>query len=738
MLDAITFEILRHRLWMINDEQGKIAVRISGSPIVTEVKDFSASLLTPDGQSLFIGAHITRLSIALHLITKSVLAHCMENPGIHDGDMFFTNDPWAGAAHHNDQALIAPVFWKDEIVCWTGIAMHDVDVGGPTYGGFSVRAEDAFSEPPIVPPIKLVEKGEIRGDLERMVLRNSRTVELNALNIRSRIAAQNVARQRLLEVIDEYGRDTFLETQRQVIEMVKRGVTRRLSELPDGVWRVERFMDHDGFENRLYRICLTMRKEGGHLTLDFRGTDSQGRGTVNCAPGGLEGGVYSALLPMLCYDLPWCPAALQQTVEILSEPGSLITARFPAAIGTATVGAMWAVGDAVRACLAKMMAGSDKYRAEAQATWSPGLLGASLLGKGRDGRSRGITASVRAGGAGATGAEDGLDAGGTPGAPSWTMDNVETTETHYPIALFIYRKIQPETAGPGKRRGGAGVETLLMPYADAAPLTAAQYSQGNNHPEAKGLYGGYPSSIQTSLILRNANIKEWLDSAEIPTSLGELRCERTEIVPAKGVSQVGERDLFVSWFTGGAGYGDPMEREPGRVARDVHRLLLTRERGKDLYGVVIDQLGTVDQEATDQLRHEMRQARLKEARPVEARAPLKSLQGRPQKLLSLGEAVDIVSADGLCWAVCPRCRYNYGIATVDPKHGAYYRERALSELSSLNRFAAGGNDFVFREFLCPGCALLIDVQVLRPKDPVLYDCELILGAAQAERGRVAS
>jgi len=730
-MDPITFEILRHRLWMINDEQGKIAVRISGSPIVYEVKDFSASLLTPEGDSLYIGAHITRLSIALHLITKSVLALYREDPGIRDGDMFFTNDPWVGAAHHNDQALIAPVFWENEIICWTGIAMHDVDVGGPTYGGFSVRAEDAFSEPPIIPPIKLVEGGKIRGDLERLVLRNTRTPELNALNIRSRIAAQNVARQRLLETVHEYGKEALLETQGQIIDMVKRAVARRLAELPDGAWRVDRVIDHDGFENRLYRIRLEMKKQGSRLSLDFRGTDRQGRGTVNCAPGGLEGGVYSALLPMLCYDLPWCPAALQQSIEILSDPGTLISANFPAAIGTATVGAMWAVGDAVRACLANMMACSEKYLAEAQATWAPGLLGASLIGKTAGGVSKTIPASVRAGGSGASGVRDGLDAGGTPGAPSWTMDNVERIETNNPIALFLYRKIQPETAGPGKYRGGAGVETMLMPYGNAGPLTAAQYSQGNNHPEAKGLYGGYPSSIQTSLILRNSNIDQRLKTGEIPTDFTGISCDRTEVLAAKGIAQLQRGDLFVSWFTGGAGYGDPLEREPRWVGRDVERLVLAPGRAREIYGVAVDESGGIDLQATEELRKEMRRARLAKGRALESRHEMRTCSGDPETVLRLGGAVEVVLQDGGFLLVCPRCRYIYGRPPADPKRGAHFTDSALSEVSSLNRFAAGAGEFVFRQFFCPGCALLIGVQVMKPADGVLFDCELHLGVERS-------
>src|SRR5579862_8649513 len=528
-MDPITFEILRHRLWMINDEQGQIAVRISGSPLVYEVKDFSASLLTPQGDSLFIGPHVTRLSITLHAITKTVLRECAAL-GFNDGDMFFTNDPWAGTAHHNDQVVVAPVVWNGEILCWTGIAMHDNDVGGPTYGGYSLRAMDAFGEPPIVPPIKLVERGEMRPDLERMILRNSRTPDLNALNLRSRIAAQNVARQRILEIVEEYGKDAFLETQQQIIELTRRAISRRLAELPDGQWKVERPIDHDGFENRLYTIRLAMTKQGNHLTLDFTGTDKQARGTINCAPGGLEGGIYSAILPMLCYDMAWCPAAIQQSVNIISEPGTLNNAQFPAAIGTATVSAIWATGDAVRACLGKMMACSDKYRDEAQATWAPGLLGVTVAGFDQKGIRRHLDASIRVGASGATGTHDGLDGGGTPGAPTLTMQNVESAETHSPVGLMLYRRIRPETAGAGMFRGGAGTETLIVPHGSVEQMMVSQYSQGHNHPASKGLYGGYPSSVQGTVILRNVR----LDGTDIPLSLSEVQFDSLEEVPAKG------------------------------------------------------------------------------------------------------------------------------------------------------------------------------------------------------------
>ncbi len=736
-MDPITFEILRHRLWMINDEQGKIAVRISGSPLVYEVKDFSASLLTPQGDSLFIGPHVTRLSIALHAITKTVLRECA-SLGLNDGDMFFTNDPWAGTAHHNDQAVVAPVVHKGQVVCWTGIAMHDPDVGGPTFGGFSVRAADAFSEPPIVPPIKLVERGEMRPDLERMILRNSRTPDMNALNLRSRIAAQNVARQRIIEIIEEYGQQALLDAQQQIIEMTRRAVSRRLAELPDGRWHVERSIDHDGFENRLYTIRLTITKEGDQLTLDFTGTDKQARGTINCAPGGLEGGVYSAILPMLCYDMPWCPAAIQQSVKIVSEPGTINNASFPAAIGTATVSAIWATGDAVRAGLARMLACSEKYLDEAQATWAPGLLGATVSGTTKQGIHGNLNASIRVGASGATGTHDGLDGGGTPGAPTLTMENVESAETHSPIGLILYRKLQPATAGAGRFRGGAGVETLIVPR-DVDSLMVAQYSQGHDHPASKGVYGGYPSSVQGTLILRGAHWQiEDEGGPDVPTSLDAVDLEYVEPVPAKGVLQLGPEDAVLSWCTGGSGFGDPLERSSALVAADVERLSVTRTMAQQLYGVVLNGEGQVESGATEALRQQLRRERLEHASPaaIPAIAGPDGAAGGVE--LAIGDAVQVISDGPHTRCRCAKCGFVYGPAEIDPKMGAKHRDRKLEDISPLNRFAASKDVFVVREFFCPSCAVLIDAQVVRPDDAVTPDMELSLKPSRGSSGRAAA
>src|SRR3990172_11042647 len=127
-LDPVTFEILRHRLWAINDEQGLIAATISGSPIVYEPNVFNSALLTPEGDLLFVGVYVAFHAACLDLAVKNIISRYAEYPGINDGDMFITNDPWAGAIHMNDVLVVSPVLFEGEILMWTGIVAHELDV----------------------------------------------------------------------------------------------------------------------------------------------------------------------------------------------------------------------------------------------------------------------------------------------------------------------------------------------------------------------------------------------------------------------------------------------------------------------------------------------------------------------------------------------------------------------------------------------------------------------------------
>jgi len=187
-LDPVTFEVIRHRLWAINDDQSRMAARLSGSFIVYEGYDFNAALVTADGRGLYCGVYILQHGATIDEFVRRVLKE-WRSEEIREGDMFFTNDPWWGALHANDGILAMPIFWDGRLVAWSGIVMHDDDVGSPVPGSFVSGARDRFGEAPLFPAVKMVEGFEPRWDVERAYLRNSRTAEFNALNMRARVAA---------------------------------------------------------------------------------------------------------------------------------------------------------------------------------------------------------------------------------------------------------------------------------------------------------------------------------------------------------------------------------------------------------------------------------------------------------------------------------------------------------------------------------------------------------------------
>ncbi|OGA85829.1 MAG: hypothetical protein A3G27_14345 [Betaproteobacteria bacterium RIFCSPLOWO2_12_FULL_66_14] len=737
-IDPITLEVLRNRLAMINDEQGRIASQLSGSPVVYEAKDFNSALLTPEGDGLFVGIYVTRLSLCLNAVAKAVMTSFKDNIGYQDGDAFVTNDPWAGAAHMNDILMLAPIYHGDTLVCWTGLAMHEVDVGGPNPGSFTVGTPDVYGEAPLIPPIKFIERGKIRNDVEALVIRNSRTSRLNGLNMRARIAAIDRTRQRIKEVIAEYGLDTLMQAQRGILELAQASLARRLRSLPDGAWASEGFIDHDGNQNRLYRIRLEMSKRGERLKFDFTGTDAQAPGAINCTRVGLESGILSAILPMLCYDMPWSTGGILPLLDIVSEEGTINNALHPAAVSMATVSGIFATSHVASGTIAKMLACSE-LKDEIQANWAPAWQGMTMAGHHEDGKPFTAVLLDETGGAGARSWKDGIDAGGLPGTPAMAIANCEAYEKEHPI-LYVYRRQAADTGGHGMYRGGVGTEGMIVPHRTRGPIDLTVLTHGASQPEAQGLYGGMPSSVQVRLMLRGSDVKRQFAARNIPESPDAVSSASVEPLAAKQRTLFQPDDAAVVVCAGGGGYGDPLLRDPALVRRDLETRLVSAGVARDIYGVALvadsDGAPAIDAAATEMLRKQIRERRLAESRPVPAgavgatgsemrrrrRSPPAAGTGHPgrEDKRDIGVALSLL---GNARYVCQKCARTICNADQDPKSGALMREVRMDTYSRWNRYGLM-DGVVVREFCCPGCAHLLAVEVRKKGDPVLYDTRL--------------
>ena len=207
-VDPVMFEILSSRLSAINNESAMTMRLVSGSPVANEAYDMNVGLMDAEGNCFAIGMYITIHSLALSATVKDIIERFPDDLGIHPGDIFMSNDPYVGACHQMDVAVVAPIFWEDELVAWTGSTVHQIDLGGPVEGQVQIGATSIWGEQPLFPPIKIVDGGRLRSDVEQGYLRRTRLPHLVGLDLRAMIAGCNVGVTRVRDLIDRYGLDT--------------------------------------------------------------------------------------------------------------------------------------------------------------------------------------------------------------------------------------------------------------------------------------------------------------------------------------------------------------------------------------------------------------------------------------------------------------------------------------------------------------------------------------------------
>ena len=457
-MDPITFSIIRHRLFRVIDEAVITLKHVSGSAITNEGHDLMVSLYRADGSLLMGGVgflhHLTSAAEAC----KAVIRRFEGDIG--EGDVFLTNCPYTAALHTSDIYLVAPIHHGGRLVAWSACFVHVYDIGAMVPGGFSPDSRDIFTEGFSSPGIRLVEGGRIRRDVMDTVLNMVRAPEMVALDLSSMIAANNVARARMIALIDKYGREPVDRACAMLVDQSETLFRARLRELPDGRWESRQYFDVEG---EIYRVLLAMTKEGDSLVFDFTGSSPQSRYGVNCTYWASWGGFFAPLFPLLCYDIVWNDGVIRP-VSMIAPEGTIVNCTRPAPVSLATVGAIQSVNNAACTCISKMLSASETYAGEATAVWHGSHFAIFLFGLNqRRQEAIGILTETFGGAGGARGRADGIDVGGEIPNPIGRMANVETTEAAFPVR-YLFRRARPDTGGPGLYRGGNGIEFALTPH----------------------------------------------------------------------------------------------------------------------------------------------------------------------------------------------------------------------------------------------------------------------------------
>ena len=214
--DPTTFEVLRHRLWQINDEQGKTLLNMSGSQIATEANDFNVGISDAEGNLIVVGPYILVQMAPLTLLVQSIIRTLGDD--VAEGDVFLCNDPWFGAVHQNDVCVLAPFFWGGKVTAWTASVVHQVDVGGGTPGSWCHEATDTFQEAPRYRFLRVVRGGTLQQAVVDTYLTNSRTPELLNLDLRAQIGSAKATLSRLKQLFERYGSEIVHATMHDMLD----------------------------------------------------------------------------------------------------------------------------------------------------------------------------------------------------------------------------------------------------------------------------------------------------------------------------------------------------------------------------------------------------------------------------------------------------------------------------------------------------------------------------------------
>jgi N-methylhydantoinase B len=717
-MDPVTFAVIKNKIREIVESQTIAIQHISGSPIVNEATDFNNGLfLAEDGSSVEIGLRAPLHGDSLSEMVRAITRECRENPGIFEDDQFYCNDPWKGAIHQSDCGMVAPIFYHGDLVMWSGCLAHQIDIGGAQPGSWVPQAEDVFMEAVPIPPVKLVEKGKMRQDIWNVLLAHSRLPFLVALDYKAFIGANNIAKKRFTELADRYGIRVVLEVIKGMLKSTEAKLRDRLREIPNGIYRSVTFLNHDGHQNKLYKVMVTGTKLDDTLTLDFTGTDPQAPGFINITAPSTRGAVASAALPCLCFDMDW-NGGIFAPINIIVQPGTLNGAKYPAPVSGGTCNVQFICVGALHHLFALMLACTPKYK-DKEVSASPTIYAKifNLTGLNQFGEPFGtMLTDSQASGEGAFSFKDGAAAHSTADTPAPNIADIETVENIAPV-LYLYRRIIADEGGAGKWKGGEGGGAAFTLH-NASSLTGTLVGTGNETPQV-GLCGGYPGGCGQNSVVKGSDIMEKLGRGEFNHDMAELKGQKIDLGTKPGGFTVLPGDVFEITFEGAGGFGDPLERETERVLEDVINGRVSRLSAEAIYGVVIKpEVLKVDSERTQQKRREILAQRLTDGRTL-AQAKQKDATGAVV-LMPLGEYLEVIQLEKEKIVRC-RCGYQFG-----PLHQNW---KDYASVISPNPEALGPGiklhkDLEIRQYFCPQCGLSLDVETLRRGESPLFDIEL--------------
>jgi N-methylhydantoinase B len=723
--DALKTEVYRKALENVTHEMGIALVRTSGSGAVTDGKDFCTCILDVVPEHVAFSGYVT-FHIGSSLVGAQALLQDLPED-LRPGDGFILSDPRsAGAMHQADIGIMMPVFVDDELLAWTFVNVHVLDVGGVGISGKAPGARDIYQEGLRFPPLRVIRDGQLDREWARFLEANVRRGDRVLNDVKSLIVANIAGERKMQALLERYGVDQHLALVARNKDLTEELLRSRIRSMRDGVYEVDDWAEFDGHggPDMLLDLHARLLGDGDQLHFEFAGAP-QIDGFVNCSRGAMYGQCMSALMVMLCYgDFP-INAGLWRPVTIdLGPSGTVVNSVDPAPCsnGHSEVG--------MRACkmtkslLAQALSLSSDPAARARVAGQSqdGTASVALFGPDRRGRASVIfyvDQGVGIGGSAQT-VGDGQDAYGATAQLGCGLPDVESHESEDPV-LWLWREIVENSGGPGMYRGGQGISQGFVLHGSER-LGGPGFNACAEVPP-RGFGGGFPGAAGRHYVLRDSNAWALINTGVLPTRPRVTGWE--DAPPAKIAHQImGPTDIQVWQGGGGGGLGDALLRPPENVLRDVLDGYVTEAHALAAYGVVIDG-NAVDRDATLSTRRERRSTRL-------GGPPVREVDPHA------APGVPLVADTSGAWA-CGYCGARIGIApdTWDPGAVVETSESLTARFATFDMYVRARKEapsLEIAERCCASCGSVLAIIVATSSDTESHSFQRdALMAGQASR-----
>jgi N-methylhydantoinase B len=559
-LDIVTLTVINNALVNICREMGTAMMRTSYSPIFNEALDFSCVIFTPNGEMIGQAEFCpTMIGSAQYAVKWTIEELGLDS--FEPGDVVIHNDPYRGQCHMPEHMVLKPVFFGKQLRFFVANIAHVGEIGGMAPGSFAADATEVYQEGLRLPPIKIMRRGEYVKDVWKIILSNHRTPKSSWGDLHAMIGSLNIASERLVKLLEDYGADLLAEASNQLLDYSERWMRAEIREISNGIYEAADCMEDDGITDQPVWMRLKLIVADDEIIADWTGSDPQARGAINATFVVTAAATYSAVLHVTNKDIPRNSGCFRP-VRIVTKPGTLVNVRHPGPSVGGNTETHPHIQNVVVAALSQAI--------PARTAAAEGATACNFLFGGLHPETGEYYTNYHFEGCGwgGTATHDGNSVM-CPVNGNCRNTPVEVFETKYPFLTLEY-SMRKDSGGVGKRRGGLGSSRRLRVLAPEITVSALL---DRTRTHAWGLFGGSGGASAKLLVKK----KGQSDFTTFSKAFGTISATKFTRVVLK------EGDEVIIESPGGGGYDPAGERSTEDIEDDIRQGYISLEAAREHY-----------------------------------------------------------------------------------------------------------------------------------------------------------